>query len=722
MRARIAPVTGQPKFLFIPVSGPGGAGEYFRSLAVARSLERRWPGCDIKFVVSRDAPYSREAPYPVLPVERSPTYETREVNAILRRERPDVVLFDSSGRVAQYREAKRLGARVVFVSSRSTTRGKGFRLRRMRWIDQHWIAQPQFLGGDLGAGEKLRLRLVPGMVVEFLEVLHEPVDEAGTRAVQQRFGLERDHYVLVCPGGGGVFDGRVDATPAYYEAGCQLAREVGLPVLAVLGSRFAPPADVPAGLNVVGTLPNSQLMGLLRGARVGVVNGGSLLLQAIAQHAPCVAAPIAEDQPARISRCAAAGLVRPASLDATSLAGETTALLADETGRASLRSRLEALDLRNGVEVAADSIARLLPATAAAGPARAAEVTRRLRIMQVILSSGFAGSERAAAETCNALCDRHDVLLAIRGDHRSPGGGSVRDHVDPRVQVVEVPGIWGTRARLAETIRSWRPDIVHTHLRRGTRYVAQIGADAAHFCTLHLSLNGPHYLRSDGLFCISEWQLETVPSSYRGRVYLLPNSLVSQPRLAPERIRGLRAEAGARDGEFVIGGVGRLARSKGFDLLVRAFAAAALPHARLVIVGEGRQRARLERMAGEGVTLTGFREDAKDFYQAFDVFVSPSRIEPFGRVIVEALDAGTPVIATDAQGPSDIARRFPIELVPMNDVEAMAEALRRAAARPRERIALDLSEFNAQRIAARMLEAYSEVLGARRSGVRVVGE
>ena len=135
--------------------------------------------------------------------------------------------------------------------------------------------------------------------------------------------------------------------------------------------------------------------------------------------------------------------------------------------------------------------------------------------------------------------------------------------------------------------------------------------------------------------------------------------------------------------------------------------------ARLVIVGEGRQRGRLARLAGPRVSFAGFREDAKDLCQAFDLFVSPSRIEPFGRVIVEALDAGTPVIATDALGPRDIARRFPIEIVPRNDVGKLAEALRRAASRPRERLSLDLAEFEVRSIAARMLDAYAEVLAAR---------
>jgi glycosyltransferase involved in cell wall biosynthesis len=341
--------------------------------------------------------------------------------------------------------------------------------------------------------------------------------------------------------------------------------------------------------------------------------------------------------------------------------------------------------------------------------------TGRLRIMQVILSRGFAGSERAVAEACNAMCEQHDVTLVVRRDHRGPGGASIRDHLDPRVEVLEVPGRWRTRRRLAEAIGRTRPMVIHTHLRRGTRYVAQIRPDAAHVCTLHLSINGPHFLRSDGLFCISEWQLDTVPAEYRGRVFLMPNSLVPQPRLDADRQRQLKASLDLSDGDFIVGGVGRLAYSKGFDVLVRAFERAALPHARLVIVGDGRERRRLEKLAGPNVLLTGFRPDAKDIYQVFDLFVSPSRSEPFGRVIVEALDAGTPVTATDVQGPRDIAQRYPIELVPEGDVPAMAEALRRAAGRPRARVSVDLSEFHIEAIVARLIGAYREVIAARSS-------
>ncbi|MCM2312105.1 MAG: glycosyltransferase, partial [Steroidobacteraceae bacterium] len=304
----------------------------------------------------------------------------------------------------------------------------------------------------------------------------------------------------------------------------------------------------------------------------------------------------------------------------------------------------------------------------------------------------------------------HEVALVVRSDHRNSAGVSVVDALEPGITVFEVPPLWGTERRLAELIAEWRPDVIHTHLRRGTRYVARTRRDAVHVSTLHLHLNGRHYLRTDGLFCISEWQLPTVPGTYRGQAFLVPNSLVSHPRLSPERIRALRAELGAGDDDYLIGGVGRLVARKGFDVLIRAFAAARLPNARLVIVGEGSERSRLERLAGGRVVFAGFRRDVKDLYQALDLFVCPSTYEPFGRVIAEALDGAVPVVAADAEGPRDLARRCPIDLVPRGDVEALAAALQRHAAAGRVRVSTDLSEFSLERTAERMEDAYRTVI------------
>jgi len=691
------------RFLFIPVSGPGGTGEYFRSLAIARSVERRWPSARITFVVSRDALYATQCPYPIHLINRSPTYETAAVNAIVREERPHVVVFDSAGRVAQYRAARAVGARVVFISSRPTTRRKGFRLRRMRHCDQHWLAQPQFLGGQLTLSERARLLLAPNLELAFLDVLYEPVDSAGTAQLLERLGITGGEFALCCPGGGGVFAKGPNATALFYEAAAELARSQSLPVIAVLGTRFQPPTTRPPTLHVFPTLPNALLMGLLHEARVALINGGSLLVQALAQGAACVAAPIAEDQPARIAAASAQGLVVPAALDVVALCEATLRLLGDPVRRADLRRRGAELGLRNGIDVAVEAIARLVPEScaAAAGPSGGG----RLRVLQVLLSRGFAGSERAVAETCNELCGAHDVALVVRSDHRSRSGASIVDHLDPRVELFEVAPHWSTRRALYRIMDRWRADVVHTHLRRGTRYVAQKPDRPPHVCTLHLSLNGPHFVLADGIICISQWQTATIPKSYRGSVFMIPNSLVSQPRIDDRRRAQLRAECGAESGEFLIGGVGRLVYSKGFDLLLEAFSRAALPDARLVIIGEGSARGALERAAPDRVRFMGFRADVKDCLQALDVFVSPSRSEPFGRVIVEALDAGVPVIATRTRGPLDMAGSLPLRLVPCEDVSALAEVLR-SAYEVRTRPVADLSSYQLGHVVGQLLDAY----------------
>jgi len=325
----------------------------------------------------------------------------------------------------------------------------------------------------------------------------------------------------------------------------------------------------------------------------------------------------------------------------------------------------------------------------------------------------FAGTERSTTETCNTHVGDHAVGLVVRRSHRAANGASIRDFLDPRVQVFEV-GNWLAARGLARALAEFRPDVVHAHLRRGTRLLARLAPPCATVATLHLWLNGPQFLAMDGLILIAAWQRRDL-ERYRGRIFEIPNSLLPHRVLPAAEVARLRAELGAGPQEFLVGGVGRLAHSKGFDTLLRAFLAARPEHARLAIVGDGRERARLERLAAGCAHFTGYRANAKDYFQAFDLFVCPSRSEPMGRVILEALDAGTPVLATAANGPREILARYPGELVPVDDVAAMAAAIARLAAARPPRVRPDLARHELPQVAAEILAAYRELLQARAS-------
>ena len=139
-----------------------------------------------------------------------------------------------------------------------------------------------------------------------------------------------------------------------------------------------------------------------------------------------------------------------------------------------------------------------------------------------------------------------------------------------------------------------------------------------------------------------------------------------------------------------IGSIGRLHPNKGYDILIRA--AARLRERgldfRLTITGEGPERPALQAEVealklGGLVSLPGWVDDPETTFAAMDLFVLSSVVEPFGLVVIEAMAARTPVIASDIDGPRDIlgGGRWG-RLVPPRDPEALADAIAEALADP----------------------------------------
>ena len=222
---------------------------------------------------------------------------------------------------------------------------------------------------------------------------------------------------------------------------------------------------------------------------------------------------------------------------------------------------------------------------------------RPLNIVHVILSRGFAGSERSTAESCNQQCRNHRVTLVVRKDHRRHGA-SIVDHVDPKVEVIEVPSLLFTQFYLSRALASIEPDIVHAHLRRSTRLVARARTDAKKVSTLHITVNGPHFARMDGLICNARWQLKDIPQDYQGQVFKANNSLIPHRRLQADEIATLRKQLQVGDDEMLIAAVGRYKPTKGWDTLIKAFVQ--LPqyeNARLLFFGAGSLENELKELA-----------------------------------------------------------------------------------------------------------------------------
>jgi glycosyltransferase involved in cell wall biosynthesis len=123
--------------------------------------------------------------------------------------------------------------------------------------------------------------------------------------------------------------------------------------------------------------------------------------------------------------------------------------------------------------------------------------------------------------------------------------------------------------------------------------------------------------------------------------------------------------------------VGRLCRQKGQDLLLRAWprVTAAVPDARLVLVGDGPDRAPLAASAPAGARLAGPTADPRPWYAAADVVVLPSRWEGLALVQLEAMASARSVVSTDVGGAREALPADGGAVVPVGDVPALAAAL-----------------------------------------------
>lgn len=162
----------------------------------------------------------------------------------------------------------------------------------------------------------------------------------------------------------------------------------------------------------------------------------------------------------------------------------------------------------------------------------------------------------------------------------------------------------------------------------------------------------------------------------------------------------------------VILAVGRLEKQKDFPMLVRAFRLIRNRRpARLLILGEGQDRGRIERViyeAGlsEDVALPGFEHNPYRFMNRAAVFACSSQWEGFGVALVESLSLGTPVVSTDCMyGPAEILSDGKFgTLVPVGDHEAMAQALLNALDKPAQNdTSAHLEQFTVRSVASKYL-------------------
>jgi glycosyltransferase involved in cell wall biosynthesis len=363
-----------------------------------------------------------------------------------------------------------------------------------------------------------------------------------------------------------------------------------------------------------------------------------------------------------------------------------------------------------------------------------------LRVHVLIDSLTWGGAELLLADLAEGARS-HDLELSV-GYLFADGAAAQRLHAAGlTTQPLGIRGLTDPLAlpRVRRHLAEIRPDIVHTHL----QYSDLLGGVAARtlgipaVATLHIV--EPRDTRRDWgrarltavarrrchrrVIAVSEHIRAAYLASGADRpehVVTIHNGISARPE--PGAGVRLRGELGIGADEPVVAMISVLRAGKGHDLAVAAVEelSAELPGIRLLIAGDGPARDEVASLAsrlGGAAVLAGHRDDVMAVLDAADVFLHPTRADVFPTVLLQALAAGAPIVASDVGGVPEIVEDNHTGLLvpPPLTPASFAEPLRRILGDP------DLArtfadhgrklfeqEFTADRWAGRLRALYDE--------------
>ena len=349
----------KPKFLFIPVSSPEGIGEYMRSVIIAKQVSKIWPEANITFILSKQALYVSECPFPVLLTPTSPTKHVKLVNSFINEFNADIVLFDASGRKSQLQQAKKQGAKVVFISQHQKKRSRGLKLGRLSATDCHWVVQPSFILPDISKWEKTKLKWLNKCAPVHTGAIFTPVNKQRQKQLLNELYIENTDYIIFNAGSGGHKVQGILAADIYAQAAKEISKNNQITCVVLYGSNYPHEVHSKEKVIAIKQLENSDFINLIEAAKAVVISGGDTLLQTIALQKPCLTTPVSKDQPDRISACVAKNLVLSCSTRVSDISKAANQLL-DIKAQQELINNLRLSNQKNGLEIAIQDIKNLL--------------------------------------------------------------------------------------------------------------------------------------------------------------------------------------------------------------------------------------------------------------------------------------------------------------------------------------------------------------------------
>jgi glycosyltransferase involved in cell wall biosynthesis len=346
-----------------------------------------------------------------------------------------------------------------------------------------------------------------------------------------------------------------------------------------------------------------------------------------------------------------------------------------------------------------------------------------MKVAQIMLGAGFGGAERyfvdlvgalaAAGHEVLAICHPQFAQIAALATCAQIGTVHAHGNFDP----------FASR-KIDRLLTAFQPDVVELHLNRAGLHGCRANRQRRYAVTAHVH----NYFKLKYFRCVDFFSAATEDQAR----YLIAQGVDATrvtvtPNFSTFAVRPPQDVASARPLTFIA--LGRFVAKKGFNLLLQAFATHLADHAshRLIIGGDGGEAEKLHALANQlgiahAVEFSGWIADSQAFLARGDIFVLPSRDEPFGIVVLEAMAARLAIISSRTQGPLEVLNDDTAWLVETGSSAALAQAMATAAATPEARqskadtaAVTYLERYHIEQVLPQIEAVYRQTIAAHRS-------
>jgi len=320
---------------------------------------------------------------------------------------------------------------------------------------------------------------------------------------------------------------------------------------------------------------------------------------------------------------------------------------------------------------------------------------KKIKIIHILISKGFAGSEKYLCDLIDYQSKFFDVSVIILKKNMM-----LKKYINKNVKTIQIIDFF-KKIQITKIIDKDKPDIVHTHLSNAAKCVNKSNKFKI-VATAHMNFKNSILKNCDGLIVSNNTQFKEAAKNFKGALF--KSYLWARLKPITKSKLKLKNELRIPKKNIVFGSIGRFHPQKGFDLILKKFKQEAPKDSTLILIGNGHDEFKKKIKNYKNIVLLGHIDNVSNYYNLFDVAIFASRWETFGFTLVEAMQFQLPIVSSIHIGNKDWIKKFKIKIFNFNQKKKIFSNLDKI------KIKYDLSIFDYKNKCSEITSIYKSLL------------